>query len=157
VSGTHILFRISNHEGSMKINGVLAGREFVQERGWLFALARFAKPMRTNVRAQHFSATTAKIHGEGIEPLEELVRRKVAFADPALDCHNGAQKPARESRATASAAPSINVSSLRLSCLRGNTNVPLRSRNTARCFVKSHAQCTKNLTTLLVEVYAERD
>jgi hypothetical protein len=57
----------------MKINGVLAGREFVQEGSWLFALARFAKPMRTNVRAKHFSATTAKIRGEGIEPLEELV------------------------------------------------------------------------------------
>jgi hypothetical protein len=72
-SGAYIFFRISNHEGSMKINGVLAGRKLVQEGSWLFALARFAKPVRTNVWTKHFSATTAKIRGEGIEPLEELV------------------------------------------------------------------------------------
>src|SRR5216683_2323243 len=49
----------------------------------------------------------------------------------------GHTKPARESRAIAWLTPSIKVRSFRLSGFMGNTNVPFKSRKTARCFIYS--------------------
>jgi hypothetical protein len=90
VSSAYIVSRISNHERSMKINGVLTGRYFVQESSWLLALARLAKTMRTNIRAENLSTESAKTSGKGIEPLSEFIRRKIAPTDSALNSNNRA-------------------------------------------------------------------
>ena len=85
ISCADILHRISDYEGTLKINSMVLGSLFIQESRWLLALTRFPKTVRAHIRPKNLGTTNFKIPGKICEPMLEIFQREDTLVNSALN------------------------------------------------------------------------